>query len=641
MELFPDDPWLLEVVERGLQLSFTSPPPLVRRPKWIAVPHSPEKAAALRQEVVALLEKQAIEVVRDTASPGFYSHLFVVPKPGGRWRPVIDLSTLNGYVTAPHFRMETARSVRSSVKANEFAISLDLSDAYLHVPIADSSRRYLRFAIDDVVYAFTAMPFGLNLSPWVFTRIMESVMTYVRRTYWTDVSSYLDDILQKNLDAHVLAVHSHQLISVLVSLGWKINYEKSDLTPSQEFVHLGMFFRTQLNRVCLTNKRRQKILDLGSDLLHLQATTPRVLQSFVGMAQAAAELIPMGRATLRALQWALLDLQWPAPFGWDTPVPISEEVRTAITPWLNADWLVQGVVLQSPAPSITLCTDASLLGWGAHLLPEFRALHGQWTLQEQSLHINVLEMLAVEKALTAWLQDLRGCHVLVMTDNTTVCAYLRNQGGLHSRILCQTAVRLLRMCHANDLQLSVRHIPGRLNVIADSLSRRQPLSTEWTLHAEVFQQILQRYPELQIDLFATRHTARLPVFVSPFPDNQALGVDGLMLTWTGKDLYAFPPTPLIPAFLRKLESEPCLVALVAPLQWRRTWTTALLQRSVEPPLQLPLRQDLLVQPASDSLYQNLPALNLHLWRLYGGPLRAEDSSRALSSGFSGIRGPPL
>ena len=165
------DPWVQTVVTEGLRISFSSPPPLTRSPQWISVPRAPARAAALRAEVQALLLKRAVEEVTDPASPGFYSHLFVVPKPGGRWRPVIDLSALNRLIAAPAFRMETPRALRASVHPAEFAVSLDLTDAYLHVPMHRSTRRYLRFAIDGKVFAFRALPFGLNLSPWAFTRL--------------------------------------------------------------------------------------------------------------------------------------------------------------------------------------------------------------------------------------------------------------------------------------------------------------------------------------------------------------------------------------------------------------------------------------------------------------------------------------
>ncbi|XP_068243466.1 uncharacterized protein [Palaemon carinicauda] len=55
------------------------------------------KGQALRAEVQTMLEKDALQEVVD-GSPGFYSQLFLVRKASGGWRPVIDLSTLNGFV---------------------------------------------------------------------------------------------------------------------------------------------------------------------------------------------------------------------------------------------------------------------------------------------------------------------------------------------------------------------------------------------------------------------------------------------------------------------------------------------------------------------------------------------------------------
>jgi hypothetical protein len=180
----------------------------------------------------------------------------------------------------------------------------------------------------------------------------------------------------------------------------------------------------------------------------------------------------------------------------------------------------------------------------------------------------------------------------------------------------QQAEQLHQLTHAAGIHLSVRHIPGRLNVIADSLSRREPLNTEWTLHPDVFAAVLRLWPMLQVDVFATRFTNRLPLFVSPFPDERVLAVDGLMFDWTGRDVNAFPPTLRIPQVVKKLEKEQCVVTLVAPLQWSRSWTTRMARRLIS---LLPLRQDLLIQPACDALRPSLHSLNFHTWRLFGSP----------------------
>ena len=76
---------------------------------------------------------------------GYYTKLFLVPKPMKRWRPVIDLSFLNSHLHVRTFKMETAESIRKSIRKGEWVTSIDLTDAYFHVPVHPQSQKYLRF----------------------------------------------------------------------------------------------------------------------------------------------------------------------------------------------------------------------------------------------------------------------------------------------------------------------------------------------------------------------------------------------------------------------------------------------------------------------------------------------------------------
>ena len=237
-------------------------------------------------------------------------------------------------------------------------------------------------------------------------------------------------------------------------------------------------------------------------------------------------------------------------------------------------------------------------------------------------------------AVQAWATPLRAQSVMVLSDSRAVCSYINRQGGTHSRSLCQLTVSLFHLCQSLSITLMARLIPGRLNVIADSLYRQRPLATEWSLHPLVFQAVQLLYPNMSIDLFATRYNIRLPLFVSPFPDELAMAVDGLSLSWSGRDCYAFPPTALVPLILAKLETEDCALTLVAPLQWRRPWITPLQRLCLHAPLRLPLLPDLLTQPISNQLHANLEGLNLHVFRLSGRHYPARDIQQLSLTGFA-------
>ena len=88
---------------------------------------------AIQEAVSDMLEKGAIEPASHNA--GFYSCLFTVPKKGGSRRPVINLKPLNSYIFTPTFRMASVCTVAKLIQEGDWATSIDLKDAFFHVPI--------------------------------------------------------------------------------------------------------------------------------------------------------------------------------------------------------------------------------------------------------------------------------------------------------------------------------------------------------------------------------------------------------------------------------------------------------------------------------------------------------------------------
>ena len=70
-------------------------------------------------------------------------------KKTGRFLPILNLRVLNPYLLVDKFRMETLTSILSDLHPAMWMVSLDLKDAYLHVPIRPSHRKFLSFAWKD------------------------------------------------------------------------------------------------------------------------------------------------------------------------------------------------------------------------------------------------------------------------------------------------------------------------------------------------------------------------------------------------------------------------------------------------------------------------------------------------------------
>lgn len=564
-----------------------------------------------------LLRKRAVERVINTSSPGFYSRLFLVPKKNGKWRPVIDLSTLNSFVDNRSFKMETTASIKASILRGHWGVSLDLSDAYFHVPIHPSSRKYLRFCHNGQVFQFRAMPFGLATAPRVFTKIMAAVGSFLR-LQGSILLQYFDDWLLHQLNRRLLLQDLESSWRRLLSLGLLLNPEKSELVPSQDFTFVGMNFLTAEDRIRVPPARARDLLTLVSCFSRRSQVTAREFLSLVGVLNAAADLVEQGRLHLRPIQFYLLDRWRPHKDPLGEWIAVRQPLIQHLSWWLDPSRLREGVSLTPPTVSLHLITDASHAGWGAHLEPLGLMVSGTWSHAETDLHINNLEMRAARLAISAFREQVQDQCVLLSSDNTTVVSYVRRQGGTHSLPLFQETRRLFSMCSDLRISLQAKHIPGRLNVLADSLSRKkQLLPSEWSLHQEVANLIFAEFGHPMVDLFATRLNHRLPLYVSPVLDPAAWALDALTLDWTRLVAYAFPPFVLIPQVLRKIRSSECQILLVAPWWPQRPWFSDLMGLLRDHPRSLPRRPDLLSQKG---VRHNDPDMfHLHVWPLSGKP----------------------
>ena len=114
------------------------------------------------------------------AREGFYSSFFLVPKKNGELRPVMNLKPLNSFIVKKHFKMDTLAKVINLLKKEDYAISLDLKDAYLNIPVHKSHRKYLRFCVKGKCYQFKATCFGPTQVPRVFTKIVTVIAAFLR-----------------------------------------------------------------------------------------------------------------------------------------------------------------------------------------------------------------------------------------------------------------------------------------------------------------------------------------------------------------------------------------------------------------------------------------------------------------------------
>ena len=622
------DKWILQVVQEGLRLQFKEIPKGTGT-KETNLASSPMNLYIL-EEVHILLEKNVVEVVpKGQESQGFYSTFFVVQKKDGSYRPILNLRNLNTHLQVPHFKMETLKSITAALRIGEWAFTLDLQDAYLHIPVYQYHRQYLRFCVQGHHYQFRAMPFGLATAPRIFTKFMSAIGSFLH-TRQIFIHMYLDDWLVRSQDKKILLKNQEFILSLLDKLGLLVNWKKSNLVPSQTIQYLGAIFNFQLGLIYPTEDRHLSLLQAIARMENLSQVSAQWFLRLLGLMTACIGLVPAAHLHMRPIQFYLLHFWRSHKDSLDSLVPIRQFLVDHLQWWKIRQHIFVGVPLQEKH-SVTLWTDASVHGWGAHM--DSLQVSGRWAKHHLDCHINWLEMKAVQLALEHFKQHVRNQSVLLRCDNSTVVSYINKQGGTKSFNLCLLTWELLQWCQENSIVLKAAHIPGKRNILADDLSRGKTVIrlTEWSLNQEIADTLFKIFPTPNLDLFATKENRKLQVYCSPYPDPEAIASDALSIDWTGMWAYAYPPPILIPLVLKKIQDEQCKVLLIAPLAPNRPWFPLLLELLVDFPRRLPHIDNLLSQNRGQVWHPNPATLNLGAWVVSKDKALRKDFLRRLSN----------
>lgn len=105
----------------------------------------------IKEHIIQLISKGVINNCHSQIGQ-FVSSIFLIPKPDGSSRLILNLKKLNEFIETDHFKMEDYKVACKLVSHNCFMDKLDLKDAYYMIPIDKNYKKYLRFAFDGNLY---------------------------------------------------------------------------------------------------------------------------------------------------------------------------------------------------------------------------------------------------------------------------------------------------------------------------------------------------------------------------------------------------------------------------------------------------------------------------------------------------------
>ena len=494
------------------------------------------------------------------------------------------------HIRPDHFRMETLRSILPLLRPGDWTASIDLKDAYHHVPIAPASRDLLGFTVAGGTYRFKVLPFGLRPAPRLFTRLVACVAAFLRQR-GLRLFGYLDDWLLAAESRDVLSRQLHFLLQTVQAVGFLVNWKKSELAPTRRPTFLHGCRLAPPPPAAGPSQGMAPISGVpgqpsrcapGLPAAHASPadTSAQALQPIQGLTHAASAYPP----DYTTAPCAMVAEGFPQFGEPPTGGPVFHYSNHRCLP-AGMGWPLPG---QCGFWRLATC---------GHTLPHQCA--------------GVLSCPSVTPFLSTPASPAHSSHSYRQCD----CSGVHKQAGGHAlhQTECPSGSSVEVVQTGGNFFPIASYIPGQDNLIADFLSRGRVLPSEWTLHPMVMDQIIRTIGPLQVDLFASALNARLPKYCSRVQDPAAWRIDAFSFQWKGFRGYAFPPISLIPRILRKIREDQARVVLIAPWWPRRNWFPELVGLLAGPQRTLPRRLDLIAQPISQTLHPRLSALHLTAW----------------------------
>ena len=236
------------------------------------IPLSPQQQNFVHTKINQLLADNCIGELSGPSKQGWVSNFFLVPKKlSSSFHIILDLSLLNRFILYKKFKMTHIHRILDLISPNMWATSVDLHDAYHSFFVCREFWKYLVFAWQDGKkthwFFWKSLPQGLTSSPRLFTKTVQAILAYLH-TLLITICSFIDDSLVLNQDPILLIDHTSKVIERFEKCGFKINYKKSQLQPTQIIEFLGFIIDTVKFVIKLTHDKCHQIFDMVNLILH-------------------------------------------------------------------------------------------------------------------------------------------------------------------------------------------------------------------------------------------------------------------------------------------------------------------------------------------------------------------------------------
>ncbi|GJW10878.1 putative nucleotidyltransferase, ribonuclease H [Tanacetum coccineum] len=437
-KVFPEDlPGLPPVRQVEFQIDLILGATLVARAPYRLAPSEMQELSNQLQELADR------GFIRPSTSPWGAPVLFVKKKDGS-FRMCIDYRELNKLTVKNRYPLPRIDDLFDQLQGSSVYSKIDLRSGYHQLRVRDEDIPKTAFRTRYEHYEFQVMPFGLTNAPAVFMDLMNRMCKPYLDKF---VIVFIDDILiySRNKEEHTN--HLRIILELLKKEKLYAKFSKCDF-----WIHIVQFLGHLIDNQGL-HVDPAKIEAVKN---WTSPTTPTEIRQFLGLADQ--------KSAFQLLKQKLC------------------EAQILALPEGNDDFVVY--------------CDASHQGLGAVLMQREKVIayaSRQLKPNEENYTTHDLELGAVVFALKIWRHYLYGTKCTMFTDHKSL-QHILDQKELNMR-----QRRWLELLA--DYDCEIRYHPGKANVIADALSRKErikPLrvrSLVMTIHPKLPSQILKAQTE--------------------------------------------------------------------------------------------------------------------------------------------------
>uniref|UniRef100_A0A2N9EGL5 RNA-directed DNA polymerase n=1 Tax=Fagus sylvatica TaxID=28930 RepID=A0A2N9EGL5_FAGSY len=431
-------------------------------PNKLAYRLNPKEHEELQRQVEELIERG---LVRESMSPCAVPAL-LVPKKDGSWRMCIDSRAVNKITIRYRFPIPRLDDLLDQLYGAVIFSKIDLRSGYHQIRMRPGDEWKTAFKTREGLYEWMVMPFGLSNAPSTFMRLMNHVFKPFIGLF---VVVYFDDILVYSKSQQDHMEHLYQVFQTLRKQKLYVNLKKCHfLTDS--LVFLG--YVVSAEGIKMDPSKIEAIISWP---------VPKSLhdiRSFHGLASFYRRFIRSFSSIIAPITECLKG----GKFQWNEEAQKSFElIKKKVTE-------APVLVLPDFSKLFEVDCDASGVGIGAVLSQEGKPIaFFSEKLNESRRKYSTYdkEFYAIIRALDHWSHYLLPNEFLLHSDHEAL-KYLNSQQKLNSRHA--SWVEFLQ-----PYSFSIKHKSGKLNQVADALSRRHSLLSTMEVQVLGFEVLKELY----------------------------------------------------------------------------------------------------------------------------------------------------